>query len=237
MTPAPEVPPLQLLALHGWAGDQRCWQPWGAQAQRRGWSLVAAERGYGQLPPSQPGWDPRVQRRIVLGHSLGPHLLAPSLWESATGAVLLASFAAFVPEGRAGRPVRTALRGMAAQLNGGQAEAMLEQFMQRVAAPFPREQLPNGPLEQGIGPEGLQRLQADLELLDATAGLPQGWPEQLPVLIVEAEDDAIVAAASRERLKQLLPHASVWTLPRAGHGLLGSNLSTAVLEFLADGLP
>ena len=229
-------PPLQLLALHGWAGDQRCWQPWSLQAQRRGWSLVAAERGYGQLAPSQPGWDPRVQRRIVLGHSLGPHLLEPRLWQSATAAVLLASFAAFVPEGRAGRPVRTALRGMAAQLKAGQAEAMLEQFLQRVAAPHPRQQLPNGPLEQGIGPEGQRRLLADLERLETTAGLPDGWPGPIPVLIVEAEDDQIVAAASRERLKQLLPHAHVWTLPRAGHGLLGCDLSTAVLEFIAHGL-
>lgn len=231
---------VELLAMHGWGGDSRAWAPWAAEASQRGWQLRTGERGYGALPPEQPAWDGQSRHRIVLGHSLGPHLLEPQLWAGATAVVLLASFAAFVPEGRAGRPLRTALAGMASQLRTGNGEAMLRQFLEQVASPFPPERLPQGPLEHGLSSVGAERLLADLERLAATSDLPEGLQataaRQLPVLIVEAADDQIVCAASREQLKARLPEATVITLPRAGHGLLGAGVHTAVLNWIADGL-
>lgn len=231
---------VELLAMHGWGGDSRAWAPWAAEASQRGWQLRTGERGYGALPPEQPAWDGQSRHRIVLGHSLGPHLLEPQLWAGATAVVLLASFAAFVPEGRAGRPLRTALAGMASQLRTGHGEAMLRQFLEQVASPFPPERLPQGPLEHGLSSVGAERLLADLERLAATSDLPEGLQgaaaRQLPVLIVEAADDQIVCAASREQLKARLPEATVITLPRAGHGLLGAGVHTAVLNWIADGL-
>ena len=231
---------VELLAMHGWGGDSRAWAPWAAEASQRGWQLRTGERGYGALPPEQPAWDGQSRHRIVLVHSLGPHLLEPQLWAGATAVVLLASFAAFVPEGRAGRPLRTALAGMASQLRAGHGEAMLRQFLEQVASPFPPERLPQGPLEHGLSSVGAERLLADLEWLAATSDLPEGLQgaaaRQLPVLIVEAADDQIVCAASREQLKARLPEATVITLPRAGHGLLGAGVHTAVLNWIADGL-
>lgn len=231
---------VELLAMHGWGGDSRAWAPWAAEASQRGWQLRTGERGYGALPPEQPAWDGQSRHRIVMGHSLGAHLVEPQLWAGATAVVLLASFAAFVPEGRAGRPLRTALAGMASQLRAGNGEAMLRQFLEQVASPFPPERLPQGPLEHGLSSVGAERLLADLERLAATSDLPEGLQggaaRQLPVLIVEAADDQIVCAASREQLKARLPEATVITLPRAGHGLLGAGVHTAVLNWIADGL-
>lgn len=231
---------VQVLAMHGWGGDSRGWAPWGELAAQRGWQLHTGERGYGALPPQQPRWGASSQHRILLGHSLGPHLLEPGLWTGATAAVLLASFAGFVPEGRAGRPLRTALNGMAAQLEQGDGPAMLASFLERVAFPFSGDQLPEGPLQQGIGAAGTARLLQDLQRLAATTGLPEGLraalPRRLPVLIVEAEDDQIVCAASRAQLRALLPEATVISLPRAGHGLLGAGVPAAVLNWIADGL-
>ena len=97
---------LNLIAMHGWASDSRAWGPWATLAAERGWRLDWGERGYGQREPALPIWEPRSQRRIVLAHSLGPHLLPAALWSQATAAVLLTSFAAFVPPGRSGRVVR-----------------------------------------------------------------------------------------------------------------------------------
>jgi pimeloyl-[acyl-carrier protein] methyl ester esterase len=100
--------------------------------------------------------------------------------------------------------------------------------------------LPAGPLQQGLSPQGTARLLTDLALLAATEGLPPGLAAAaargVPVLIVEAADDQIVCPASREQLKALLPEATVLELPRAGHGLLEAGLTTAVLNWIADGL-
>ena len=229
------TPHTHLLALHGWAGDQRSWQPWAELAQQRDWSFSAAERGYGQLPPHQPSWEPGASARVVLAHSLGPHLLPEDLWQQATAVVLLASFGAFVPPGPAGRPVKAALRAMAQRLTPAEQQAMLREFFATAAAPAPPSRLPPGPLEQGIDEAGRARLLADLALLGRCCGLPAGFPQGVPVLIVEADDDQIVPAASRQLLRESLPQATVWRLEPAGHALLLNDLPERVITWIADG--
>lgn len=226
--------PIQLVAMHGWAGDSRAWQPWAEQAAERGWAFCSGERGYGQLPPLVPAWSPDSTQRVVIGHSMGPHLLPAELLEQATAVVLLASFAGFVPPGRDGKGLRIALRGMAQRLETGDTTAMLRDFFRQAAAPHPMKALPPGPLEQGISSAGRARLLSDLRQLGAIDALPRGFPEAVPVLIVEANDDQIVAAASRAQLRQAIPSATVWTLTQAGHSLLQPDLPERVLHWIAD---
>lgn len=228
------APSTELLAMHGWAGDSRGWQPWSEQAAARAWGFRCGERGYGALPVLEPAWSAGSVQRVVIGHSLGPHLLPAQVWAQATAVVLLASFAGFVPPGRAGKGLRTALRGMAQRLESGDTTAMLRDFFRQVAAPYPVSALPPGPLEQGISSDGQQRLLDDLQLLAAIEALPAGFPQGVPVLLVEANDDQIVVEASRALLRQALPHATVWTLSRAGHGLLQPDLPERVLGWIAD---
>ena len=227
-------PATHLIALHGWAGDSRAWQPWAELAAARGWRFSTAERGYGTLPPHQPAWDPEAERRVVIGHSMGPHLLPAAVWQQATTAVLLASFAAFVPAGPAGRRTRAALQAMDERLQAGDATAMLREFFKEAAAPHPPSALPLGPLEQGISTAGEERLLADLRQLGQTADLPAGFPHQASQLIVEAADDRIVHPASRAALREALPAATVWTLQAAGHCLLDPDLPARVLAWIAD---
>ncbi|MBV2350116.1 alpha/beta hydrolase [Synechococcus sp. HK05] len=231
------TPTTQLIAAHGWAGDSRAWQPWAEGAAARGWAFSATERGYGQLTPQQPSWMPQAEERVVVGHSLGPHLLPPQVWEQATCAVWLASFAAFVPEGRAGRSTRAALQVMGQRLAAGDTTALLRDFFREAAAPQPPSALPMGPLEQGITALGQQRLLEDLQLLELTAGLPMGYPTAARALIVEAADDRIVQPSSRAALRALLPQAELWSLEPAGHCLLDPELPERVLGWIADGQP
>jgi pimeloyl-[acyl-carrier protein] methyl ester esterase len=231
------TPTTQLIAAQGWAGDSRAWQPWAEGAAARGWAFSATERGYGQLTPQQPSWMPQAEQRVVIGHSLGPHLLPPQVWEQATCAVWLASFAAFVPEGRAGRSTRAALQAMGQRLTAGDTTALLREFFREAAAPQPPSALPMGPLEQGIAALGQQRLLEDLQLLELTAGLPMGYPTAARALIVEAADDRIVQPSSRAGLRALLPQAELWSLEPAGHCLLDPELPDRVLGWIADGQP
>jgi len=211
---------LSIVAMHGWCGDQRSWTPWLPLWQGRGWLWSCGERGYGHQPPRQPSWPTGDSRRVLIAHSLGPHLLPAELLAQADAVVLLASFGRFVPSGRDGRRLQAALAGMATQLAGPRPEAMLQTFLQQVAAPEPVEQLQASPAAEPLTAAGVTRLQRDLQLLANSNGLPPGFPSGARVLLVQAGCDQIVVPAARHDLEQALPQADVITLSRAGHALL-----------------
>jgi pimeloyl-[acyl-carrier protein] methyl ester esterase len=69
-------------------------------------------------------------------------------------------------------------------------------------------------------------------VLAASSGLPEGFPSGVPVLIVEAGADAIVAPEARLQLRQLLPDADLVLLPGAGHSLLDGSLLPQVFAWI-----
>lgn len=224
---------LEVIAMHGWAGDARCWETWRAATEELGWHWRTGERGYGQIPLREPRWSDTSVRRVVIGHSLGPHLVPPAMLGAADAVVLLASFAAFVPPDRAGRRTRAALAGMAASLDDEkQARTMLENFMRKVADPQSPELLPPGPLDGLLDETNRARLRGDLDLLGRCAALPDGFPRGARVLIVEAEADRIVEPEARTLLRASLPQADVITLPGVGHALLAGDVMTRVVAWV-----
>ena len=131
----------------------------------------------------------------------GPPSHGADVLTEATAVVLLASFGRFVPEGPQGRALRTGLKGMRKAIGGAGETAMLRTFLQRAAQPGSADGLPAGPVQKGLSAGGRKRLAEDLDQLIATSGLPEGLPSRARVLVVDAEEDAIVApAASREQL-------------------------------------
>lgn len=220
--------PLEVIAMHGWASDARCWEAWRPATNGLGWEWQCGERGYGQLPPLVPRWNPSPApgtRRLVLGHSLGPHLLPADVLCRADGVVLLASFAAFVPPGREGRRTRVALRGMASCLDDeSRTRSMLTDFLAKAAAPQPADLLPPGPIDGPLDQTNRTRLREDLRLLENCTGLPEGFPTSARILIVEAEEDRIVEPESRQLIRAALPQAEIMTLPGIGHALLCTDL-------------
>lgn len=232
--PAVAKPPLQVIAMHGWVSDGSQWQPWQEPISARGWSFQSGERGYGTRPPLQPSWT-KGGRRVLIAHSMGPHLLNAEVLAGADAVVLLASFGRFVPPGRAGRALRTALAGMAAALaDPTEARAMLRRFLSEAAAPDPIEAMAPGPADGPLTPVGLERLGADLQLLGQTESLPEAFPTNVPVLIVEAGADRIVAPPVRALLREALPGATVLEVPNGGHALLRAPVLDPVLAWLQE---
>jgi len=219
--------------MHGWAGDSRCWKPWIKATNHLGWHWQCGERGYGEISPRAPAWPDDIATealRVVIGHSLGPHLIPKDVWQTANAAVLLASFGTFVPPTRAARRVRMALDGMAVKLgNESDAKEMLNKFLTNVAHPESPEFLPAGP--EG-GALNLGRLRDDLEILRTCQGLPPGIPSGARVLIVEAGADRIVDAEAQAMLRAALPNAEFKRLPDAGHALLQTGIVSQVADWV-----
>ena len=251
------APPIQLIAMHGWAGDGGHWQAWQPAAASRGWGLQLGERGYGQRPALLPPW-PSHGRKGLICHSLGVHLVPPEVLAASEAVVLVASFGRFVPPGAAGRPLRIALAGMAAELQESgdeltdslRAQQLLQRFLRKVLGPGagagvqagvqagigPPPGPPPGPADQPIGAAGRDRLRCDLELLGRLTALPASFPRQVPVLLLEAADDPIVHPAARDRLRQELPQAQVKLLSGLGHAMADPALIPLVFDWLQDGL-
>ena len=223
---------LCLLAMHGWCGDPSNWDPWHPHWQTRGWQWSCANQGYGPSPIQQPHWPEGEGLKVLIAHSLGPHLVPAAVLRQAQAVVLLTSFGRFVPEGREGRRLEVALQGMAEQLAGPDPQAMLQAFLERVCAPEAVERLQHTPANQPLSAPALERLRRDLALLTGTSGLPAGFPEDARVLLVQAGRDQIVAPAARHSLEEALPQADVLTLATAGHALLGTPVITLVNAWL-----
>ncbi|MCP9802652.1 alpha/beta hydrolase [Cyanobium sp. T1G-Tous] len=227
---------MQLIAMHGWAGDAQGWEPFHSAWSARGWAWQCGERGYGGQAPRPVAWQSNQGLKLVIAHSLGPHLLPAAVLAQADAVVLLASFGAFLPEGPGGRRLRSAVAAMASQLAGPKASAMLQTFMERAAAPQPASLLPPGIAAAPLDASGRQRLAGDLNLLAATAGLPTGFPLQARVLIVEGGEDQIVSPQARQQLRSLLPAADTLVLAGVGHCLLSPALVPTVCGWI-EGLP
>ena len=223
---------MQLIAMHGWAGDAQGWEPFQSAWSARGWTWQCGERGYGGQAPRPVAWQSGQGLKLVIAHSLGPHLLPASVLAQADAVVLLASFGAFLPEGPGGRRLRSAVAAMASQLAGPEANTMLQTFMERAAAPQPASLLLPGIAAAPIAASGRQRLAEDLNLLAATAGLPPGFPLQARVLIVEGGEDQIVSPQSRHQLRSLLPAADTLVLAGVGHCLLSPALVPTVCGWI-----
>jgi pimeloyl-[acyl-carrier protein] methyl ester esterase len=168
---------LQLIAMHGWCGDSRSWDPWLPIWQARGWGYSCGERGYGNNAVVEPSWPGESGPRVVIAHSLGPHLLPGAVLQQADALVLLTSFGRFVPPGRDGRSLRSALESMANALAGPNPGAMLQTFLQQVAAPATPALLQATPAAEPLTEAGLRQLQQDLDLLSRTEALPAAFPK------------------------------------------------------------
>ena len=227
--------PLDVIAMHGWGRDARTWDDWKTATRPLEWQWQTGDRGYGDLPPRVPFWpdSPSGACRLVMGRSLGPHLVPAEVLRKADAVVLMASFAQFVPPGRPGRRVRAALAGMAGCLEDeAKTRAMLRTFLLKIASPQSVELLRAGPADGPLDENNRTRLREDLALLERCSGLPEGFPPDAKVLIVEAGQDQIVEPEARAMLRAALPGADVINLSDAGHALLAGNVIERVVDWV-----
>ena len=126
----------EVIAMHGWGGDSNTWKSWAQQFRENHWIWKSFERGYGELPQWRPTWEQSQSKissksRVVIAHSLGPHLIKNEVLAQATHVILLCSFSRFIPLGTESRYLTTALHGMRKQIGTTEEKIMLNNFLKK----------------------------------------------------------------------------------------------------------
>ncbi len=232
----------EVIAMHGWGGDSNTWQHWSEIFQENGWFWASGERGYGVIPPRMPTWTKLShkrdgQRRVVIGHSLGPHLLQESILQEATDLVFICSFSRFVPKGVKSNYLKNALKSMQKDLGSPNEAIMLKKFLNKACQPERLSPLPAGPITEGISSTGREILKADLKLLIQSEGLPPGISKQSRVLVIQGDQDRIIDQASQKLLldelkEHLESEPTYWNIAGVGHALLPIALIAQVHDWL-----
>ena len=196
----------EIIAMHGWAGDSHQWAKWKTIFKSCDWEWQASERGYKDKSPHISKWNHNSNhielKRVAICHSLGSHLIDKEVLYSATHVVLINSFSRFIPSGKENRPVQMALNKMMNAINTPSEASMLRKFHRKAYKPnyIDAESIESNLIN--ISDLGRVRLKNDLIRLINSNSLPIGLSTHANVLIVNSEEDYILANQTKEKLAE-----------------------------------
>ena len=232
----------EIIVIHGWAEDSKIWEGWKSHFTNDKWLWQHYERGYGDIPSVCPSWLQLKegipnQKRTLICHSFGFHLINKSVLKKATEIVLISSFSNFISNGKESRSQKIALTGMKKAIGTSEEDAMLKTFLIKITHPYPINSLPSTPITNGISSIGRKKLIEDLTSLTKTHGLPQELPIEAKVLVVFGEQDLIIPQSVKESLlteltKYLNRKPTFWSIPEEGHSMFNCEIGKKVKDWI-----
>ena len=196
----------EIIAMHGWAGDSNQWSNWEQIFKCYEWEWRNSERGYTAISPHIPKWNHNSNqvklKRVAICHSLGSHLIDKQVLYSATHVVLINSFSRFIPSGKEKRSVTMALKKMMDAINTPKEAAVLRKFHVKAYKPnsIDIESIQSNLL--CLSDSGRLRLKNDLQLLMNSDSLPIGLKNNAKVLVINSEQDYILANQTKAKLAE-----------------------------------
>ncbi len=196
----------EIIAMHGWAGDSHQWSNWEKIFKSCDWEWKTSERGYKDINPHSPKWNHNSKqvelKRVAICHSLGSHLIDKEVLYSATHVVLINSFSRFIPSGKENRSIKLALNRMMNAINTPNESDMLRKFHIKAYKPNHINVQSSESNLLHISNSGRLRLKNDLKLLMDSVSLPIGLNNSAKVLVVNSEQDYILANQTKEKLAE-----------------------------------
>ena len=218
----------EIIAMHGWAGDSNQWSKWIRFFQCCDWKWQTAERGYRDISQHKPKWyndlNQKSLKRVVICHSLGSHLIDKKVLGLATHVVLINSFSRFIPNGKESRSLTMALNRMMNEIDTTNEQSMLRKFHIKAHKPNNINMESRESNLLYISDEGRLRLRNDLKLLIDSDSLPTGLNTNAKVLVINSEQDFILANQTKEKLTEdLINHLeldpTIINLQEEGHSI------------------
>jgi len=202
---------IEIITMHGWAGDSHQWLNWEKIFKSCNWEWQTYERGYKDINPHTPKWNHdsnQVElKRVAICHSLGSHMIDKDVLHSATHVVLINSFSRFIPSGKENRPINLALNRMMNAINTPNEAAMLRKFHIKAYKPNYIDVKSSESNLLHLSNSGRLRLKNDLKLLMNSDSLPIGLKNNAKVLVINSAQDYILANQTKANLiEDLINH-------------------------------
>ena len=128
----------QIISQHGWGLDQSMWNKVKEEFIRQNWIWQDNNRGYYSDPHVKVNWikdDSENNKKVVICHSLGIHLIGKEILREASHIVLINSFYNFIPSNNESKIIMRTLLRMEKKINSGEVRFMLEEFISRSFMP------------------------------------------------------------------------------------------------------
>ena len=128
----------QIISQHGWGLDQSMWNKVKEEFIRQNWIWQDNNRGYYSDPHVKVNWikdDSENNKKVVICHSLGIHLIGKEILREASHIVLINSFYNFIPSNNERKITMKTLLRMEKKINSGEVRFMLEEFISRSFLP------------------------------------------------------------------------------------------------------
>ena len=128
----------QIISQHGWGLDQSIWNKLKEEFIRQNWIWQDNNRGYYSDPHVKVNWikdDSENNKKVVICHSLGIHLIGKEILREASHIVLINSFYNFIPSNNESKITMRTLLRMEKKINSGEVRFMLEEFISRSFMP------------------------------------------------------------------------------------------------------
>ena len=202
----------QIISQHGWGLDQSMWNKVKEEFIRQNWIWQDNNRGYYSDPHVKVNWikdDSENNKKVVICHSLGIHLIGKEILREASHIVLINSFYNFIPSNNESKITMRTLLRMEKKINSGEVRFMLEEFISRSFMPNKVDVKFKSIFNLNSKQINLKRLLKDFQKLYFQPSKFDLFSEHAEVLIIKSKNDFILKEYAFNEFINLLNNSQI----------------------------
>ena len=202
----------QIISQHGWGLDQSMWNKVKEEFIRQNWIWQDNNRGYYSDPHVKVNWikdDSENNKKVVICHSLGIHLIGKEILREASHIVLINSFYNFIPSNNESKITMRTLLRMEKKINSGEVRFMLEEFISRSFMPNQVDIKFKSIFNLNSKQINLKSLLKDFQKLYLQHSIFDLFSEHAEVLIIKSKNDFILKEYAFNEFINLLNNSQI----------------------------
>ena len=230
----------QIISQHGWGLDQSMWNKVKEEFIRQNWIWQDNNRGYYSDPHVKVNWikdDSENNKKVVICHSLGIHLIGKEILREASHIVLINSFYNFIPSNNESKITMKTLLRMEKKINSGEVRFMLEEFISRSFMPNQVDIKFKSIFNLKSKQINLKNLLKDFQKLYLQKSTFSLFSKNTDILVIKSKNDLILKDYASDEFVYLLNNSQI-NKPKLvqieGQGHLIDN--SCILKILKDWL-